>query len=101
MEELRAGVFSYLSYLEGKRAAREQHFPEPEPEEQPHALALYWTCKAMGGMWEAGGVGDQPHLLAREFMECSRAEWEYEEQKRKLEEQLRAMHKGTTGGRAF
>ena len=75
------------------KASEQNKLAPPDRVEQPEALRLFWTCRANNAMWEAGGVGDQPHLLMAEFMTCQRAEGEYGEEKQKWEDKLKAMMK--------
>lgn len=52
-----------------------------------------WTCRAVGGMWEAGGVGDQPHLMMSEFLTVQRAEMDYRAEVDSQREMLEKLHK--------
>jgi hypothetical protein len=106
LEELRSQVRRYLAHLDEKRAWEEQcktlelpgstAFSDgPQEVEPPEALVLLWTCRAVGGMWEAGGVGDQPHLLMNEFLTVQRVEAEYQAELARNREMLDALRART------
>lgn len=52
-------------------------FPGEIVEDPPEVYCLYKKCEKWGLYW-AGGVADQPHLLMTEFSVCTSAENEFE-----------------------
>jgi len=95
LETLRQQTRDYLQYQDEKRAWESTHgeLPKPDEIEPPEALVLLWTCRSIGGMWEAGGVGDQPHLLMNEFLTVQRAEMEYQAEVATQREALEKLHR--------
>ena len=95
LETLRQKVRDYLQYLDEKRASESTHgeLPKPDEIEPPEALVLLWTCRSIGGMWEDGGVGNQPHLLMNEFLTVQRAEMEYQAEVAAQREALEKLHR--------
>ncbi|MDP7310484.1 MAG: hypothetical protein QF737_05120 [Dehalococcoidales bacterium] len=89
LDGLRNAVLEYLAYLEEKEAAASSGLPSPDAIEQPEALRIYWSCKAMSIPYIAGGLEDQPHILVKELLTCMSSEDEYHREKERLSELLR------------